>query len=288
MARRLGGASDRRWLAARLAPWREHPSTSAVITDFDGTLAPIVDDPSLAVPLEGTREVLVALAASYALVGVVSGRPVGYLLERLGLPGEITSSSAATTAAGDGVPGPVPGGVLLAGLYGLERALGGRVETLPAASRWRPVVSEVATQAERRAPAGLRVEHKGLSLTLHFREAPELASWADAFAREQSAATGLEAFDGRRSVELRPPVDHDKGTVVAQWAAGMTAVCYLGDDLGDLPAFRHLAQLRDHGVATLCVAAESVESPRELLEVADLRVDGAAGALEVLIALAQV
>ncbi len=40
------------------------------------------------------------------------------------------------------------------------------------------------------------------------------------------------------SVELRPPVKTDKGTVVDELASGLGAACFFGDDLGDLPAFR--------------------------------------------------
>ena len=60
------------------------PDRAAILTDFDGTLAPIVEDPATAHPLPGAADVLERLAKRYAVVGVVSGRPVEYLRSRLG------------------------------------------------------------------------------------------------------------------------------------------------------------------------------------------------------------
>jgi trehalose 6-phosphate phosphatase len=74
----------------------------------------------------------------------------------------------------------------------------------------------------------------------------------------------------------------DKGTIVARAAAGLAAACFLGDDVGDLPAFAALDRLAGAGTATVKVAVRSVESPPALLDQADLVVDGPAGALAVL------
>ena len=87
---------------------------------------------------------------------------------------------------------------------------------------------------------------------------------------------------GRMSLELRPPVAVDKGTVVRQLAAGCSAACYLGDDLGDLPAFAALATLAGEQMATVSVAAVDGESDPAVVAAADITVTGPAGALEVL------
>ena len=88
------------------------------------------------------------------------------------------------------------------------------------------------------------------------------------------------------SIELRPPLDTDKGTVVMELADGLEAVCYLGDDRGDMPAFAALARMSEAGRDVLAVAVRSDESPSELLVAADLVVEGPAGVLELLEALA--
>jgi trehalose 6-phosphate phosphatase len=81
------------------------------------------------------------------------------------------------------------------------------------------------------------------------------------------------------SVELRPPVEIDKGTAVAEMSSGLAAVCFMGDDQGDMPAFAQLSLLRAAGAATLAVAVAADETPRDLAAAADLIVEGPAGAV---------
>src|SRR3954469_18159782 len=85
-----------------LDPLVAQPDGAGIVTDFDGTLAPIVLDPAAARALPGVGPLLGRLAARYSRVGVVSGRPAAFLLDRLG---------------------PVEG-LRLVGLYGLEWAEG--------------------------------------------------------------------------------------------------------------------------------------------------------------------
>lgn len=249
----------------------ERRSEGGVFVDFDGTLAPIVEDPDQARPVAGSADLLALLATRYRRVAVISGRPVAYLAEHL-------------AGAGD---------TELVGLYGLERLAGGStdVHVEPAAEGWFDAVAGVAAEAEQLVaddPVDLRgvvVERKGLTVTLHYRKVPALAGWVEAFAEAQSQATGLVAHPGKMSVELRPPVPTDKGTVVTALAEGLSAVCYVGDDTGDLPAFEALKVLRDEGLSTLAVAVRSGigdETPPVVLAGADLVVEGAAGVVDLL------
>ena len=88
---------------------------------------------------------------------------------------------------------------------------------------------------------------KGLSVTLHYREHPEAADAVRAWAEGQAARSGLELRTAKMSIELHPPVATDKGAVVMGLAEGLDNVCFLGDDVGDLPAFAALDRLRDEG-----------------------------------------
>ncbi|MGH8991943.1 MAG: trehalose-phosphatase, partial [Acidimicrobiia bacterium] len=96
-----------------------------VVVDFDGTLAPIVDDPAQARPLPGAVSALGRLAVRLARVAVVSGRPVDFLRRYL----------------------PPPGPDLF-GQYGLERLEAGRVVVAPGAREWMPAVAEAARRVE--------------------------------------------------------------------------------------------------------------------------------------------
>ena len=226
-----------------------------MFVDFDGTISPIVADPATARPLPGVLEVLEAMAPRFGLVAVVSGRPAGFLAEYLAVPG-----------------------LQRWGSYGLERVTAdGRVRVDPGAERWRPVVHDVVLRATREAPPGVNVEDKGISITLHCRQAPEQAAWANDFAAREQTRTGLVAHRAKMSVELRPPVTMDKGMVIGGAVAeyALTAVCVLGDDLGDVSAFRAL----DTVTFPIRVAVRSAEAPPELIERADVVVDGPAGAL---------
>ena len=253
-----------------LAPLLTDPGRAGVLTDFDGTLAPIVADPAASRPLPEAVDVLHRLAARYRRVAVVSGRPAAFLATHLRLAEGLRD-------------GPAGKGLMALGLYGLELADGDQVTTDPRALEWLPVVDEVAGLADEQAPAAVLVERKGLSVTLHYRTAPEAAGWAAGWAADMAARTGLIRHPARMSEELRPPLPVDKGTAVADLVAGLAAACFLGDDLGDLPAFTALDRLaRDTGMAVLKVGVRSDEAPPELLDAADVVVDGPVGAVEVL------
>jgi trehalose 6-phosphate phosphatase len=234
------------------------PSHAGILTDFDGTLSPIVDEPESARPLDGVPALLDELAHRYAVVAVLSGRPVTFLQQFL------------------------PSSLLLSGLYGLEVVRDGRRNDHPSGGMWREVIDDVATVSRANGPTGMRVESKGLSLTLHYRGHPELEAPIRALAERQAARSGLSIRPARMSFELHPPIAADKGTALREVAAGLAAVCFLGDDVGDLPAFAELERLTRDGVATVRVAVRSDEAPNELLDAADVVVDGPEGARDLL------
>lgn len=244
-----------------LAPFREDPEGTGVFTDFDGTLAAIVDDPASAVPLDGVVDVLEALAGRYGRVGVISGRPAAFLAEHLG-----------------------GRGVFLSGLYGLEYVEedGEGVEAIDEAAPWRDVVEQVAAAGDADLPAGLSVERKGLCLSVHHRRDPSLEGESRAWVEARAEETGLVVHPARMSFELRPPLERDKGTVLAEAAEGRRQVCFLGDDRGDLTAFDTLDRLAEAGATVLRVGVDSAEAPAELLERADVVVEGPEGSLRLL------
>ena len=242
------------------AAWRAQPDRAGVLLDFDGTLAEIVDRPEAASPLPGAVDVLAALSRRFHRVAVVSGRPVSFLAERL----------------------PVPG-LVLSGLYGLESWRDGEVIAHPEATAWRPVVAALTDRAQVELPSGVGVERKGLSLGLHVRVRPEYEDTVRAWAAAAAGESGLALHEARRSFELRPPLDVDKGTATTALAEGLAAACFVGDDRGDLPAFASLERLAQTvGLIARRVVAASDETPAALLAQADLVVDGPRGALGLL------
>jgi trehalose 6-phosphate phosphatase len=228
-----------------LAQLRSEPGEAAVLLDVDGTLAPIVARPELAAVPEETRTELRRLVSRYALVACVSGR---------------TGEEAARLV---GVSGAV-----YVGVHGLELA--------PEAERWRSALRPFASE---RWPW---LEDKGLTVAFHWREAQDECDarrTLEAVANRAEAA-GLEARWGRKVLELRPPVEADKGTAVRTLLAerGLRRALYAGDDTTDLDAFRGLDGLE----VAVRVAVASAEAPAGLREAADVVVAGPPELLELL------
>jgi trehalose 6-phosphate phosphatase len=237
------------------------PAKTGVFCDFDGTLADIVLDPAAARPVAGSVAVLGELAALYGRVGILSGRTLAFLQQHFGET------------------------LFLAGLYGLEVADSDGRRDHPHAGSWREVVDDVASCSAHRGPAGMRVENKGLSITLHYRGNPDLGADVEAWAAGQAHRSGLVARPARMSVELHPPINADKGTALHEAADGLSAVCFIGDDHGDLAAFDGLDDLAGHGVATVRVAVRSDETDVALLDRADVVLDGPGDVVRLLEAL---
>jgi trehalose 6-phosphate phosphatase len=230
-----------------LAPLAETPERTALLFDVDGVLAPIVALPELAAVPDRTRDELRRLAGRYLLVACVSGR-AGADARRL------------------------------VGIDGIEYVGNHGLELHPEADR------AAAAIAAFRAGLARPVEDKRLSLSLHYREADdEEAARRELEEVAASAATaGLVPRWGRKVLEIRPPLEADKGTAVQALIArsGARRGLYAGDDTTDLDAFAGLrAAGLEHAVA---VAVASEEGPAELRESADVVVDGPEAVTELL------
>jgi trehalose 6-phosphate phosphatase len=239
----------------------------ALCLDFDGTVAPIVDDPEAARPLPGVVELLERLAARYAAVALVSGRPASYLAEH----------AAAR-------------GVTYLGLYGLQEVRDGLVWVDPRLEAAQAAVAAARESLRDHAAvraSGAHLEDKRYSVAVHTRRVADPDRWAapiDQAARQIADRHGLEVVPGKLVWELRPAVRSDKGDAVRRVVAesGAREVVMVGDDLGDLAAFAAVAGHAAQGGDGLRVAVRSAEAPPALLAEADLVVEGPAGVLDFL------
>ncbi len=253
---------------------RDDPARAAILTDVDGTLAPIVARPEEAEVPERARKALTTLAGRYRLVGCISGRRAEEAKRLVGVEG-----------------------IAYAGNHGLELLLPGDEEPRLDPSlegQEGGAASFVADlDAAELAGLGLRLEDKGPIQALHWRGAEDERG-AEARAHEIAAAggrAGLEPRWGRKVLELRPVGGGGKDAAIAALLAadGVGAAAYAGDDRTDLDAFRRLRDLRVAGEleAAFCVGVVSPEAPPELVEESDLIVDGPAGWLSLLESLAE-
>ncbi len=260
-------------LTEAIAPLRADPSRAAVLLDIDGVLAPITRHADDAHVPEPTRVQLIAIAKRYGLVACVSGR-------------QATTARRIVSL----------GSITYVGNHGAELLRGGAtdVELDPAVAEWAPRVREFADGAWSDALRRLRVraEDKDVIRAFHWRGAPDEEA-AEAAVREiaaQAEEAGLVIHWGRKVLEVRPPVELNKGRGVRRLIeeASLDAAAYVGDDTTDLDAFAALrALVEEKQIANaLCVGVRSDETPPELEAQADLLVDGPLGVRTLLSALA--
>jgi trehalose 6-phosphate phosphatase len=265
-----------------LAPFREDPDRAAILTDVDGTIAPIVQDPAEATVPEATRKLLRALTERYGLVGCISGRRALDARRIVGLD-ELAYS----------------------GNHGFELLLPGEDEVRPDPSldgheedAPRFVANLDRSELDR---VGIRTEDKGAIVALHWRGA-ENEGASESLAHEIASEAEwqeLVPHRGRKVLEIRPNVAVNKGIAVAALIATFSAptdsgdgsigaALYGGDDRTDVDAFTALRTLREDGqlTTTAAIAVASEESPPEVSREADLTVNGPDGFIRVLEALA--
>lgn len=243
----------------------ERPEQTMVALDFDGTLAPIIDDPEHA---HADPTALAALSRLGGLLGsvvVITGRPVRTAV-RLGGFAEAEGLRSMTVL----------------GQYGVERwdAEGDRFDVPPTPEGIVHVKEELPGLLDRLELGDARVEDKGRAIGVHTRELTEAAA---AFERLREPLTELaDRYElrlepGKNVWEIRAP-GVDKGDALRAIIAekGASVVIFAGDDLGDLPAFEAVEALREQGVPGLLVCSASHEEDA-LSERADLVLDGPPG-----------
>jgi trehalose 6-phosphate phosphatase len=251
--------AGREGLAAILAS----PATALAALDYDGTLSAIARRPQDATPVPGALEAVGVLAERVGALVLISGRPAGQLLELTDLPRH-----------------PARHRLTVLAQYGLERWDGntGELSSPPPLPGVEGARQELAAMlADPLVPQGVSVEDKGQALVVHTRLTHdpdgvlrELRPRLDAIAER----AGLEPHPARNALELRPP-GYEKGGALLRFRQerGAEAVLFIGDDLGDLPAFDAIEQLRREGVPGIGIVSDSTEVVG-LRERADLLLDG--------------
>jgi trehalose 6-phosphate phosphatase len=228
-----------------------------LVTDVDGTISPLVDDPDAARITPRSRELLAGLRDRIALVAALSGRSARDVQAIVDLPG-----------------------IQLIGNHGMEWWRDGQIEIAPAAMAYRPALEAVANAARTQHIPGVFVEDKGVSLAIHYRRAADPAAAAERLAGPLSVladAHHLKFSQGNMIFELRPPVEINKGSAFRQLIEThhLDAAVYLGDDTTDLDALRMARQLRDSSVCwAVGLGVASDHTPPARPTTADLMLSG--------------
>lgn len=243
-----------------LARFRADPRASGIMTDFDGTISEIVPDYSGARIIAEARDVLSRLAAVYPLY-VVSGRRAEDVAALVGLDN-----------------------VVYLGVHGLEwMDPGGAAQPDPEVAGYAASIREAAElllAAPEISKYSLVLEDKAWTVGIHWRPAVEaggdeqvLEDIARTLAGRVADRLGLKIYGGRKVVEIRPPLEANKGTGVEHFIRrdGLDRCLYIGDDRTDVDVFRLFERLeRESDFRGLRVAVASPEAPAELLEFAEI------------------
>ena len=253
----------------------EVASRTVVGLDYDGTLAPIVDDPEIAHIHPDAPEVLEALADVVRAVAVITGRPARKALALGGLD-----------EVGQEI-GDRGRELFVFGQYGHERwtSTQRRVVSPRPPHGVSGFLRELPRVLREADAADAFVEDKGLAIATHTRRLDDPSGAYDRLLprlTELAERHGLIVEPGRNVIEVRSP-GADKGTVVRNLAKELEIGGFLfaGDDLGDVEAFEAVAELREQGVPTLLVCSASKEEST-LIELADVVVPGPDGVLDLL------
>jgi trehalose 6-phosphate phosphatase len=252
-----------------LSALREDRAHAAILFDLDGTIAPIAHQPSDAVVPEATRQLLIEIVRRYAVVACVTGRRA--------------SEARAMVSIGT---------ITYLGSHGAELLRAGWTEAVldPTLADWARRIHEFGQQHDTRElhRRRVRLEDKGAIVAFHWRGAPDeeaARSAVDAIAAD-AEREGLGTHWARKVLEVRPPVQFDKGVAIASFLrdADVDAALYVGDDVTDLDAFRSLCELVQEGGLSRAVrvGVSSDEGPEEITREADIVVDGTHGVRELL------
>jgi trehalose-phosphatase len=228
----------------------------ALFVDFDGTLAPIAADPAAVHLSEVVRQALQRVAERESVITtVISGRAVEDLYVRVRLENVIYSGNHGLEIFGRGLRFVEPeADARRDRLRRLTELLEGRLRHIP----------------------GVLVEDKGLTTSVHFRQADE----SDVPVVEQAVRAGVATAGawfrlntGREVFEIVPRTNWHKGAAV-KWILtqlydgrgdGVLPI-YLGDDNTDEDAFAvlpHGVTVRVGGQAATC-AQYGVPGPAEV------------------------
>ncbi|HEX7467471.1 MAG TPA: trehalose-phosphatase [Methanobacterium sp.] len=219
---------------------------TSILTDIDGTISEIANIPDEALVTPSMQKVLSRLNNKFKMVGVISGR------------------SAKKAKAMVGVDG-----VVYIGNHGMEYIIGNEIFIDDEALKYLENIKrslEKLKNGELSKINGLIFEDKGVCIAIHYRECELHENTRKKILNainDSVDASKLKLTEGRKVVEIKPPISRDKGFIVEKILEKYDTdrVIYLGDDVTDYDAFIKLKELEKKGkirMASIIVLSKEI------------------------------
>lgn len=233
-------------------------SPLGLITDVDGTISEIAPSPEEARVSPLCRHSLATLSQQLELVAAISGRPAQQAREMIGVEG-----------------------MVYIGNHGLERWVKGATEFVAGVEEYRGKVAQALGELkDHLVIGGIAFEDKGLALAIHYRQCPDREG-ARRHILDQISTSALarefRIMEGRMVVELRPPLEVNKGDAVLALVEGhrLRGGIYLGDDMTDIDAFVAIHnKKKEPSFKGLALGVVDEETPSLVEKEADFTLNG--------------
>ncbi len=236
----------------------KNDTKTAIITDIDGTISEIVPTPMEAVVKPEIKDIIEKIANKFEFTGVMTGRSIKNAMDMM-------ESKK----------------LIYIGNHGLEQFKDGKIRIEPEVEKYIPLIKKLAKSIQKQLVdyECILFQDKELSFTVHYRlcdDGEEIRKMALDAITSIKESRGLKIAEGRKVIEIRPPVGHDKGTILQKFIFdnNIKKIIYLGDDITDVDAFNKLNKLKNEGIVeTFSIVVNSKETPDYVKESADFYVN---------------
>jgi trehalose 6-phosphate phosphatase len=230
---------------------------TVIITDIDGTISEIGSIPKNASITPSMRSILQRLSNKFKSVGVLTGRDINDALNIIKLKK-----------------------IVYMGNHGLQKFKNGKIVEDPRVIPYIPVIKDIKNNLQQELDIcnGFSFDYKKLSLTVHYNSCTSKDKAREKILDTISAMNInnlIKIVEGRGLIEIRPPVGHDKGTIIQEFVFEnhINKIMYLGDDVNDISAFNKLKELRTQKmIQCVNILVNSDETPNYVKETADFYV----------------
>jgi trehalose 6-phosphate phosphatase len=237
--------------------------------DIDGTLSPIAPTPDEARLYPGVLPLL-ERAKEYARIAIMTGRSIDDGAAMLNLDG-LTYIGTHGLEWSEGLPWLHPVAVMPEAIDFYEPG---------------KYLLDLVEQHLSELP-GVIVQRKRIGGSIHYRLSPDPAETRQkllSLLEQPARQVNMNLSEGKLIVEIRVPLPVHKGKALRQFVQhfGLHAIVFAGDDRTDLDAVVEITKMRNEGIAALSIVVQHYDTLPDLLEQADIIVQGVPGMVELL------